>query len=70
MASRLIPAEELEPVLREIWQWALESVPYSDSYSTYGVDAVGKCIEVVRRWPDTDWRTYINRPEAGSDGPG
>lgn len=60
--GRLIPADELTPVLREVWDWALSMVPGSGNVSTYGCDAVGRCIEVVERWPDADWRTYINRP--------
>jgi hypothetical protein len=53
----MIPAAELELKLREIWHWTIDMVPHSAEHSTYGVDAVGRCIELVQRWPDTDWET-------------
>jgi hypothetical protein len=50
--GRLIPADALNARLREIWDWAASMIPRSGSVSTYGCDAVGKCIELVDAWPD------------------
>ena len=50
--ARQIPADELNARLHEIWDWAASMVPRSGSYSTYGCDAVGKCMELIDSWPD------------------
>jgi hypothetical protein len=48
----LIPADELERRLWEIWEHT-RALGLTHG-TTYGVDQVGKCIDLVRNWPEGD----------------
>lgn len=42
-------------IMGPVWQWCISMVP--EANTTYGVDAVGKCAELVQQWPAIDPET-------------